>query len=123
MGGLLALDLAAAEPVDGVITIGTPLRLHHPLAWLIPLFKYLTPMRPKPHGSDICDAAARERHPSYDVMPLHALHELQRLQRRVRPRLARVTAPILVAHGAHDRTARPATPGGSTPEWALRSAS
>jgi carboxylesterase len=108
MGGLLALDLAAAEPVDGVITIGTPLRLHHPLAWLIPLFKHLTPMRPKPQGSDICDAAARERHPSYDVMPLHALHELQRLQRRIRPRLARVTAPILVTQGAHDRTARPA---------------
>jgi carboxylesterase len=107
MGGLLALDLAAAEPVDGVITIGTPLRLHHPLAWLIPLVKHLTPMRPKPHGSDICDAAARERHPSYDVMPLRALHELQRLQARVRPRLARVTAPILVAHGAHDQTARP----------------
>jgi carboxylesterase len=107
MGGLLALDLAAAEPVDGVIVIGTPLRLHHPLAWLIPLFKYGIPMRPKPQGSDICDAAARERHPSYDVMPLPALHELMRLQRRVRRRLARVTAPILVAHGAHDRTARP----------------
>jgi esterase/lipase len=108
MGGLLALDLAAAEPVDGVIAIGTPLRLHHPLAWLIPLFKHVSPMRPKPEGSDICDAAARERHPSYDVMPLPALHELMRLQRRVRRRLARVTAPILVAHGAHDRTARPA---------------
>jgi carboxylesterase len=108
MGGLLALDLAAAEPVDGVIVIGTPLRLHHPLAWLIPLVKYVRPMQPKPQGSDICDAAARERHPSYDVMPLHAVHELQRLQRRVRSRLAQVTAPILVAHGAHDQSARPA---------------
>lgn len=108
MGGLLALDLAAAEPIDGVITIGTPLRLHHPLAWLIPLVKHVRPMQRKRQGSDICDAAARERHPSYDVMPLHAVHELQRLQRRVRSRLARVTAPILVAHGAHDRSARPA---------------
>jgi carboxylesterase len=105
MGGLLALDLAAAERVDGLVTIGTPLRLHHPLARLIPLVKHLRSMLPKPQGSDICDDAARERHPSYDVMPLHALHELQRLQRRVRRRLDRVTAPILVAHGARDRTA------------------
>lgn len=107
MGGLLALDLAAAEPVDGLVTIGTPLRLHHPLARLIPLAKYLIPMLPKPHGSDIRDAAARERHPSYEQMPLRALHELQRLQARVCRRLPRVTAPILVAHGAHDRTASP----------------
>jgi carboxylesterase len=40
-------------------------------------------------------------------MPLHSVHELQRLQRAVRPRLARITAPILIAHGAHDRTASP----------------
>jgi carboxylesterase len=107
MGGLLALDLAAAEPVDGLVTIGTPLRLHHPVAWLIPLLEHLTPMWPKPRGSDICDAAARERHPSYAVTPLHSVHELQRLQARVRARLPRVTAPILVAHGARDQTARP----------------
>jgi len=107
MGGLLALALAAGEPVDGLVTIGTPLRLRHPFARLVPLFKYLIPMWPKPQGSDICDAAARERHPSYEVIPLRTLHELQRLQARVRPRLARVTAPILVAHGAHDQTACP----------------
>jgi carboxylesterase len=107
MGGLLALDLAATEPVDGVITVGTPLRLRQPLAWFIPLFEHLTPMWPKRHGSSICDPVARARHPSYDVMPLHAVHELQRLQARVRPRLARVTAPILVAHGAHDQSAHP----------------
>ncbi len=41
-------------------------------------------------------------------MPMNSVHELQRLQRRVRPRLAKITAPILVAHGAHDRTANPA---------------
>jgi carboxylesterase len=107
MGGLVALDLAADEPVDALVAIGTPLRLRHPLAWLIPLAKHLRPMQRKPWGSDIRDAAARERHPSYDVMPLHAVHELQRLQRRVRGRLPRVTAPILVAHGALDRTAQP----------------
>ena len=61
----------------------------------------------KTQGSDIADAAARRRHPSYPVMPLASVHELMRLQRRVRARLSRITAPILIAHGALDRTANP----------------
>jgi carboxylesterase len=107
MGGLLALALAEEERVDGLAVIGTPLVLHHPFAWLIPLVKYLRPMSPKSQGSDIRDPAARARHVGYRVMPLNSIHELQRLQRRVRPQLARITAPILVAHGVHDRTASP----------------
>jgi carboxylesterase len=107
MGGLVALALAAEEPVDALAVIGTPLALPQPCAWLIPLVKYLRPMARKTRGSDIRDPAARARHPSYPVMPMNSVHELQRLQRRVRPLLARVTAPILVAHGAHDRTASP----------------
>ena len=107
MGGLLALALAEEEPVDALAVIGTPLVLRQPFAWLIPLAKYLRPMSPKPRGSDIRDPAARARHPGYRVMPLSSVHELQCLQRRVRPRLARIHAPILVAHGGHDRTASP----------------
>jgi carboxylesterase len=107
MGGLLALAIAEDEPVDALVVIGTPLVLPHPFAWLIPLVKYLRPMPPKSQGSDIRDPAARERHPSYRVMPMNSVHELQRLQRRVRPQLARITAPILIAHGVHDRTASP----------------
>ncbi len=93
MGGLLALALAEEEPVDAIATIGTPLVLHHPFAWLIPLVKYLRPMSPKSRGSDIRDPVARARHVGYGVMPLNSVHELQRLQRRVRPQLARITAP------------------------------
>jgi carboxylesterase len=107
MGGLLALAIAEEEPVDALVVIGTPLVLHHPFSWLIPLVKYLLPMSPKSEGSDIRDPAARARHPSYPVMPMNSVHELQRLQRRVRPQLARISAPILIAHGAHDRTANP----------------
>ena len=98
--------LERVEP--DVVVIGTPLKFHHPLACLIPLVKYFRPLPRKRGGSDIRDAAARGRHPSYDRMPMKSVHELQRLQRRVRPRLARITAPILIAHGAHDRTANPA---------------
>ena len=107
MGGLLALALAEEEPVDALAVIGTPLVLRQPFAWLIPLAKHLRPMSPKSRGSDIRDPAARARHAGYRVMPLNSIHELQCLQRRVRPQLARITAPILVAHGMHDRTANP----------------
>ena len=87
LGGLLALALAEEEPVDALAVIGTPLALPHPFAWLIPLVKYLRPMPAKSQGSDIRDPAARARHPSYPVMPMNSVHELQRLQRRVRPQL------------------------------------
>jgi carboxylesterase len=63
---------------------------------------------PKVGGSDIRDDAARSRHPGYDRMPLRSIHELQRLQKRVIAGLPRITSPILIAHGAHDRTADPA---------------
>ena len=106
MGGLLALLLAAEEEVDAVVVVGTPLRFGPLVRWLVPLVKHLRPFAPKRGGSDIRHDEARAIHPSYTVMPLAAVHELQRLQRRVRDCLECVTAPILVAHGAHDRTAR-----------------
>lgn len=107
MGGLVTLWLAAHEPVDAAVVIGAPLRLHQPFVFLAPIVKYLKPFLPKRGGSDIRDPEARARHPGYPVMPVAAVHELQRLQRQVRPVLSRITAPLLVAHGAHDRTANP----------------
>ena len=108
MGGLLTLALASEERVDAAVTVGTPLRLSQPLATFMPLLKYLVPFPRKREGSNICDPAARLRHPSYEVMPLAAVRQLQHLQRLVRGALERVTAPLLVAHGAHDATADPA---------------
>lgn len=108
LGGLLALCLAADEHVDGIVVIGTPLRLSFALRILVPLFRFIHPFHRKRGGSDIRAADARGRHPSYDIMPLASVRELQRLQRRVRGDLSRVTAPILVAHGALDGTADPA---------------
>jgi carboxylesterase len=107
MGGLLSLALAAEEPVDAAVVVATPLRFSRSLVTLVPLIRPFLPYARKRGGSDIREEAARSRHPSYDVMPLASVHELIRLQRLVRGRLARVSAPILVAHGALDRTARP----------------
>lgn len=108
MGGLLSLALAAEEPVEAAVVVGTPLRLSRALGVLVPLVRPFVPYFRKRGGSDIRDDAARSRHPSYDVMPLASVNELMRLQRLVRKRLAGVRAPILIAHGALDRTAQPA---------------
>jgi carboxylesterase len=108
MGGALALVLAAESRLDGLAVIGVPLRLRQPLAALLPLLQRIAPFPRKRAGSDIRDGEARGRHPGYDVMPLAAVRELQRLQRHLRRVLHQVRAPVLVAHGVHDRTARPA---------------
>ena len=108
MGGLLALALAAEERVDALVVVGTPLRLSRPVTLLVPWLKYVHRFAEKRGGSDIRDDAARARHPGYNQMPLASVHEMLRLQKRVQAGLERVTAPILIAHGALDRTAKPA---------------
>lgn len=108
MGGLLSLLLASERLVDAVVVVGVPLQLAPPIPWIVPFAKRFVPYLGKEGGSDIQDDAARARHPSYDRMPLHAVHELTKLQRVVRGRLRQIEAPILVAHGALDRTADPA---------------
>ena len=107
MGGLVSLALAAEERVDAAVVVGVPLRLRQPAVRLVPFARRFVRFVSKAVGSDIRDPDARARHPSYDRMPLAAIHELLRLQRRVRALLPRVEAPLLVAHGALDRTAHP----------------
>ncbi len=107
LGGLLTLALASEEDVDALVVVGTPLHVHARFVSWIPLLKRWKHAFPKPNGSDIRHPEARDRHPSMNVMPLASVHELMRLQHRVRGVLDRVTAPILVAHGVLDATAKP----------------
>lgn len=107
MGGLLSLALAAEGRVDAVVAVATPVRFAPPLPQILPLAKRLRPFLPKSAGSDIRDPEARARHPGYRVMPLESVHQLVRLQRRVREGIARVRVPAFLAHGVHDRTAAP----------------
>lgn len=108
LGGLLALALAAETRLDALVVMGTPLALPRRARWMLPWLRRFKPLLPKRGGSDIRDAAARARHPSLPVMPASSVLELVALQRRVRAVLPRVSAPLLVAHGRLDRTARPA---------------
>jgi carboxylesterase len=107
MGGLLTLAMAAEERLDAAVVVGTPLRFGRTLRWLLPLLARIHPLPRKRGGSDIRDPAARRQHPGYDVMPLGSVLELMRLQRRVARSLPGIRTPLLVAHGAHDATAKP----------------
>lgn len=107
MGGVLALSLGAEEPVDAIVSIATPLRLSRSISGLVPVLKYVWPYLRK-RGSDIREPEARKRHPAFPATPLAGVHELVRLQARLDGELHRVSAPLLIAHGAHDATANPA---------------
>ncbi|NQZ98591.1 MAG: alpha/beta fold hydrolase [Myxococcales bacterium] len=108
MGALVSLALAAEGLVDAVVSIGAPLRLGAAVRRLVPGLKHVWKGPKKKNGSDIRDPVARARHPGYPIMPLAAVHELIRLQVHVEAKLERLAAPILVAHGTHDKTANPA---------------
>jgi carboxylesterase len=107
LGGLLTLWLAANESVEAAAAIGTPLRFRGAVPLAVALGRFVRPMLSKEGGSDIRDPAARERHPSMSAMPTASVHQLIRLQRRVRRALRSLRTPLLVAHGALDRTAHP----------------
>ena len=106
MGGLVSLRLAQTESVDALVVIGTPLVLAPPLPQLLPLVRRFVRFRKK-QGSDIRDPVARARHPGLAAMPLGAVAEMIELQSEVIRALSDIVAPILVAHGRLDRTARP----------------
>lgn len=108
MGGLVSLRLAQTEGVDALVVVGAPLVLAPPIPQLLPLFRLFVSARPKtPGSSDIQEPGARERHPGVEAMPMASVSELIRLQSKVIADLEKIEAPILVAHGRLDRTARP----------------
>jgi carboxylesterase len=114
MGGLLALLLAAEQPLDvkGLVLLAPALEAH-PSGQLALLFagrglERLIEEIPKGSiGGDLEDAEGREKNPCYPTLPVGGMRELERLRRRVVPLLPRVRAPVCVLHGALDRTIHP----------------
>jgi carboxylesterase len=107
LGGLVTLALLAEQHLPGAVAIGTPLRLAPPIPQVVPWLRHVMRQMPKRTGSDIRDPEAKARHPGFSSMPLPAVHELIRLQRRVLAGLGSIRTPLLVAHGRLDRTAMP----------------
>lgn len=124
LGGLLSLHLAArrGDELAAVASLATPLWLFRAPRALIgalrrfpPLGAALRPIR-KRGGSDVADLAMRIRNPSYPVIPLCALVELDRARRIIRAELPRVRTPLLLVHALQDHVA----PYGAMAEIAAR---
>jgi carboxylesterase len=109
LGGLLALHLAAHEPVDGVVAVSAPFGLRH---WLIPFFQRfpilfrIVPRMPKDrHGGDTLDPRIVAQHPEYRAYPTRCVASMVLdLIPHLTGELSRVQAPALLIQSRGDRT-------------------
>ena len=114
MGGLLALQLALAQPdrVAALAVLSAPLRLRRAQVGGIRLLGLIPPrwrrgrLRaiPKSLGSDVAHPELRGKILGTPAMPLRSLQNLLELMATTRPGLGQVTVPTFVAHGRHDHT-------------------
>jgi len=124
LGGLLGLHLAAHRGAElaGLVSLAAPIWLFRGPRALIaalrgaPVLTGLRPIRKRGGGSDVADPAMKARNPSYPVIPLRALVELDRARAAARAELPSVHTPLLLIHAVHDHVA----PYGSMAEIAAR---
>ena len=123
LGGLLSLHAAArGADVAAVVSLAAPLWLFRGPRALVaalrraPMLRTLPAIRKTGGGSDVADLAMKARNPSYPVIPLRALVELDRARAAARAALPSVRAPLLAIHATHDHVA----PYGSMAELAAR---
>jgi carboxylesterase len=109
LGGLLSLHLAhqRGSELCGLAVLAAPLWLR-PLPRLVVALTRRFPGRvrylPK-LGSDARDPWMRRHHPSYRVIPVRALHQLDELMTVVTGELPHIAVPTLVVHSRADHTA------------------
>lgn len=125
-GGLLALRLAAREPLAGIILLAPALRLRGgallPLAGLLQhVVPWYYPLARANFADPAVRAAVLERAPDANLddpavvealrrearVPIGSLYQLARLQRAARRDMARVAAPTLIMQGRLDTTVDP----------------
>ncbi len=112
LGGLLALHLAAHEPVDGVAAVSPPFRIHNPLITLFRTFPFLVNFVPyihkNPKDDDTQDPEVRRKHPSYDSNPTRcAASLLLDLIPHLENELGKVRVPALLMQSREDRSIAP----------------
>ena len=108
MGGAVALHLAATDlRVRAAVCLATPLWLPGVLQHLLPVISRLVRWQRPGSDVDLWDPTAVEELYSYGLRSTRAILELKRLLAAVRDELAQVRAPVLVLHGARDRTIDP----------------
>ncbi len=105
MGGLLALKLAASQPVQGVVSLAAPIFLYQRLIglsrWVYPIYRYQKHRGGDPNPD--VDAYSW----SYDRIPIRAAGHLYRLMKEVRRYLPHIQAPALIMQGMRDQTVIP----------------
>jgi carboxylesterase len=126
LGGLLALHLAAREPLAGLIVLAPALHLRggsllpatrllrHVLPWYYPL-AYANFANPavraavleRAPDADLDDPAVVEHIRREAKVPIGSLYELARLQSQAHGDLTRVRVPTLVMQGRNDQTVDP----------------
>jgi carboxylesterase len=108
MGGALTLHLAATDlRVAAVATLAAPIWLSGLERRVIPVARRLMRWHRAGDDVDLYEPAAIEELYSLGLRPMRAIHEFSRLIAEVRDELAQVRAPVLVMHGARDRTIDP----------------
>ena len=108
MGGALALHLAATDMrVRAVACLATPLWLPGTLQHFLPVISRVVRWHRPGSDVDLWDQTAVDELHSYGLRSTRSILELKRLLAAVRDELAQVRAPVLVLHGARDRTIDP----------------
>jgi carboxylesterase len=102
LGGLISLQLAERQLVDGVCAIAPAI---YPPDRRMAIARLLAPFRPySPKDlADLHDPIALAEHADYELFPTRAVAELHALMRHTRRRLKHVTAPLLLIFARHDR--------------------
>jgi carboxylesterase len=110
LGSLVAIELASRKPANlvGLVLLGNALCLTPPVSaalgfvdrrgWQLPDWYLL-----KLWSSDVRDPEMKKRVVAYDRDPLRAALEVYRGGRRAVAKLASITCPTLILHGAKDR--------------------
>ena len=115
LGGTLGLHLATRYPLEGIVTISTPVFMSRLVSWGVPLAKRWMPQR-----NVISNYAAwRGEVVGYRTTPISSIGVFMDVLAAVKAELPRVKAPMLVIHSTGDQT----VPVTNAPYIAARTAS
>lgn len=103
-GGTLALHLATRFNITGVIGMACGTNLHMPSLYVVPFAKYILKFRKKTVTKYMHTSSDILKRKTYDVFPLHAVHELMKFYKYLSKNLTKILSPLLLLHSIHDQT-------------------
>jgi carboxylesterase len=107
LGGVLALLLAAQQPVDGVVTLSTPYALpQDPRLPFIGILSWIQPRVAKGEP-DWHNPQAAQDHVEYPYYPTKAIIEVKEALERMRAVLSEIHTPALLMHSREDGSVDP----------------